>query len=236
MVHDSRNLIELVEVIRTSPLAKLTDQDWLEHELLPQLGLTQNIARFSPPFLHEYCGKGLRSFQHPNQFAQYLVCLSARQIKSYIEVGTFEGGTFVITVEYLHRFCPIEVACAVDPYILPQMREYAELNSAVHLLVGTLDEKDIISEVSRRVWDLALIDADHTEEGVTKDFRSLFGKARLLAFHDIDNDNWPGVRSLWQKVKSQVGQDKVQEFVEQYEWNLSAGRGRLFGLGVADLS
>lgn len=54
--------------------------------------------------------------------------------------------------------------------------------------------------------DFLMIDADHSYEGVKSDFemyRDLVSDNGIIAFHDIVNDEWPGVGKFWHEIRSQ---------------------------------
>jgi len=112
--------------LRESPTTVLTDPAGLE-ALLPSLGLNDGAPQLFPDELRPQLGRGLRFRQYPEQLARYLVHLSTLGVRRYMEVGVQHGGTFVVTVECLSRFMPIELAVAVDPLNVPALRRYEEL-------------------------------------------------------------------------------------------------------------
>jgi hypothetical protein len=113
------NLAAGIDLLRQTPLPRLREPDFIEKELLPQLGLNDELLNEQPASLATYLGQGFgwRIWQYPNQFSKYLVFLSsiAPPLSSYAEIGCRFGGTFVLTVEYLVRFNPeFGAALAVD--------------------------------------------------------------------------------------------------------------------------
>lgn len=156
---------DAVTTIRNADVRQLSSPAWLEHEFLPQLGLSDVLPAFYPASLRPFCGTGLRSFQQPNQFARYLSHLSRCKVTSYLEIGVWQGGTFIITVEYLTRFNEIERAMAVDVSIREPIQHYARMNSRVSLLEGDSKAAAMRMAVRQQWWDLAMIDGDHSEEG-----------------------------------------------------------------------
>lgn len=231
-----RELVEeRVAMIRDAALENLLSAAWLEHELLPQLGLHWWAQEFLPACLGPYCGTGLQSFQAPNQFAKYLAHLSGQQISSYLELGLGCGGTFIITIEYLSRFSAVPVtALGVDISIDPILRAYAELNSNAQLLESSTDTPDIGKLLRRRFWDLALIDADHTEEACERDLALVRDNARLIALHDIYNDICPDIEIEWNRLLRIVPRRSSWEFTEQYEEMLRTRNQRLWGIGLVE--
>ena len=227
-----------LELIRTAPLSDLRDPDFLEHELLPELGLTDEGEEQGPfpTSLHPYMGQGLRAWQFPNQFAPYLARLSGLGIEGYLEIGTRHGGTFVITIEYLSRFNQVRRALGIDlGRPSDSLRAYADARPGVTLLQGNSRGKRFRELVRQsRPFDLVLIDGDHSEEGCRADFELVAERSRVLAFHDISSDPVPGVRHVWTKFKlANREQYEFAEFTDQYD-ELSAETGAEYiGIGVA---
>jgi hypothetical protein len=222
-----------VELIRTASKEQLTDPAYLEHGLLPSLGLNdENLAQV-PSSLHRYAGYGLRHWQLPNQFSRYLVELSNHGIESYLEIGSRHGGTFVITVEYLDRFRPIRKAVAVDLARSRSLERYASDRDGIEVLqANTRSEafKGFLREAGP--FDLVLIDGDHTEHGCRSDFELVKDQARLIAFHDIASNAVPGVAKVWREVKAtDTGSFRFLEFAEPHPDKTEGVVD--FGLGLA---
>src|SRR5580658_7495728 len=128
--------------IRQAPLAKLRDPTWLQYYLLPRLGLNGELLNEFPEELYPWCGFGVRSWQYPSQFSRYLVYLSGKQIRSYLEIGCRHGGTFIITVEYLKRFNHLQVACAMDIEESEIMQEYKRKEPTIaYALMSSLSKE-----------------------------------------------------------------------------------------------
>jgi Methyltransferase domain len=216
--------------IATEPLHRLSDPHHLTHELLPALGLTTHAAPdLFPAHLNASVGRGVQSIQFPNQFGPYLAAMTNAGIESYLEVGVEQGGTFAITVEVLRRF-GLRQAIAVDltpPAILDQWRR-PEVS-----FVQVDSHSTAFAELVRQhaPIDLALIDGDHSEEGVRSDFEMLRPFSRILAFHDIAQEyGFPGVGRVWRSLKETCTDEyEFQEFTDQYPELL----GPRLGIGVA---
>jgi hypothetical protein len=104
----------VIRLLRDASRCELRDARFLERELLLMAGLNNEIPREFPSELYPFCGYGIRSWQYPPQFSRYLVFLSERNLRSYVEIGCRFGGTFIICVEYLRRFSDLSFACALD--------------------------------------------------------------------------------------------------------------------------
>jgi hypothetical protein len=224
-----------VQLIRDAPLDRLRDASYLEHDLLLRLGLNGEQLYTLPDFLHPYAGRGLLHWQYPNQFGKYLVELSRHRIASYLELGVRHGGTFVITVEYLDRFYPVERAVGIDLGLTATLRGYASSRPGVTVLQAD-SQSDEFRDFVRAgdPFDLVLIDADHSEDGVRSDFETVREHARIIVFHDIVSEQVPGVAKVWSEVREKhADRFDFLEFTDQYPDLRAKAEIDYLGLGVA---
>ena len=226
---------QAVDVIRRAPLRALRSSQWLEHELLPSLGLAEGSDYDFPGFLRPFRNRGLKSFQQPSQFSKYLTFIAEREIETYLEVGCYLGGTFIVTVEYLSRFRPIRHAAAIDVEIQEPMRRYAALNPAVALMETPSVAPAAKEFVQRHHWDLALIDGDHSEEGCFADWQLVRDYATLVSLHDTHSDVCAPVGAVWERLKAVMPRRRIHEFHEQYVDLIKINGLRAMGIGVVDL-
>jgi len=226
--------LNLVEKIRSKDKAYLSDPRNLEKELLLELGLNDEFVKEYPSHLRKYCGKGLKSWQYPNQFSKYLVHLSKYKIESYLELGVRHGGTFIITVEYLNKFHPIKRALGIDVNDCPVISEYSKFcNPAADFWkVNTKSLKfDGFSNHCNGI-DLTLIDADHAFSAVEHDLENVQKMSRMIALHDISNDACVGVKKVWGEMQNDKNRYDFCEFIEQYH-EFKKSKKSFFGIGVA---
>lgn len=224
-----------LRLIRDAPIERLRDAKFLEHELLPALGLSSDAIEVYPAHLRAYAGTGLHHWQYPNQFSKYLAHLSQLEISSYLEIGVQHGGTFAITVEYLQRFQALRAAYAVDVNRIPSLRAYERENPIVHVIREDSSTERFRAFVAEHApFDLVLIDGDHSEEGCQRDFDAVADHAAHIAFHDIVDAYWFGVGKVWSRIKhEQRARFDCVEFVEQYPEVQSALSRSLLGIGLA---
>jgi len=227
--------------IRTASLDELRDVDFL-CELIAKCGLVTpgmliNDKHPYPKYMEQFRSpEGFRMCQFPCQLAPYLIWLSDKEIKRYMEVGVWMGGTFIFTVEYLNRFTQIEHADAVDL----EFRSTCPLGKRwypfkPHITLTKMNTKSASFSKYMRTgkYDLVLIDGDHTAQGVRNDFNKVSNAdVRYVGFHDIC-DHWnPGVVAVWNELKCKCDDSHSHEFVEQYKRSDKFTR---FGLGILEM-
>lgn len=223
-----------VELIRRTPLTRLRQSEFLEQELLPQLGLNNEIVHEQPSSLSNYFGQGLgwRIWQYPNQFSKYLVLVSslASSLNSYAEIGCRFGGTFVLTCEYLARFNPgFERALAVDLIEQSQLLKDYHQYRDFQYFCGNSASTEFVALMRDRHYDLNLIDGDHSFDGVLKDFDVMCG-GQVLVFHDICSRACPETSTFWTGLKYFLQREnEFHEFVDQYP---DVDGGPFLGIGV----
>ncbi len=221
-----------LERIEREDPARLTDPDYLAEELLPAMGLNGTSPHLFPERLEPYLGRGTHHFQLPIQFGPYLAEAARRGVGSYLEIGVEHGGTFAITTEVMRRFGPVRTAIAVDLGPIPRLiAEYRRRRPEVEFAAVDSGSEEFRRLVGGRgPFDLVLIDGDHSEEGCRRDFEAVREHARMVAFHDLNEPHYPGVRAVWESVP-EAGYEKL-EFTAQYD-ELMDTVGPRFGIGLA---
>jgi hypothetical protein len=224
-----------LERLGREPLDALADPGRLATDILPAMGLSDQLPSLFPEELQPAVGRGTRHWQYPIQFGRYLVELSRHRIESYLEIGVQHGGTFAITVEYLSRFSPLRRALGVDLAPVPSLRAYRRANPAVEseaIDSQASEFRELVAE--REPFDLVLIDGDHAEEAVRHDFETVRDSARLIAFHDIVDSLSPGVAAVWAEVRERyTGVFDFHEFTDQYPEVSAREGGPFLGIGLA---
>lgn len=226
---------KVVDRIQNESIDKLSDVSFLEFDLLPDLGLNDRHIEQYPRHLHSYCGKGIDSWQYPNQFSKYLNYLSKQNINSYVEIGCHKGGTFIITVEYLSRFNNINYAIAVDDWPREMMYEYKKFRPQIEYVTLSSLSSEFLNLYHQRPCDLILIDGNHNYQDVLKDYNNVKNNTKIIAFHDIKNSICPGTQQIWHDVKNEYGINKTKEWIDQYDDVLLRLRGSFMGIGLVQV-
>jgi hypothetical protein len=217
---DRRRVIDLsgARALREAPADALRDPERLM-TLLAEGGLNDEHLEQFPAHLHPYCGRGLRLWQLPNQFAPYLIEIARHGVRRYLEIGVRHGGSFTATVEYLSRAGELEEAVAVDIDAVPSLLPYPLDQPAVRLMQADTTTERFAAWVDRHPgFDLAFVDGLHTYEGCRRDFETVRPRARMIALHDIANHIEPEVGRVWADIRREYAADyDFHEFTAQYD-------------------
>jgi predicted O-methyltransferase YrrM len=227
--------LDVLRHLRAVPHAHLRDSSFLERELLPLLGLSDENYNVFPSWLWPALGRGLRCWQYPIQFGPYLAQLSRYPIRSYLEIGVQHGGSFITTVQYLERFRPVDVAIGVDLLTAPGLIRYAVQRDSVEFLrTDSASRRFRQSVASRGPFDLVLIDGDHSREACERDLATVLGYANMIALHDIVDTPSPGVGEVWRHAKSALaGEFDFFEYTRQYDEVRTRTKQEFLGIGLA---
>ncbi len=223
-----------VRMLRTASLRELRDEVFLREEFLLALGLNGEILNEFPEQLYPWCGRGIRSWQYPIQFAKYLTYLSEQGVRSYVEIGCRYGGTFIIVVEYLRRFSDLYLAVAMDVERAAIMSAYAASTIGVDYTIADSRRPETVAYLGSLAWDLAFIDGDHSYEGCCSDFEAVKERSTLVGLHDIASSACPGVVRAWQEIRRVMPASRRFEAVDQYRDVRDRTQKTFLGIGVVD--
>lgn len=184
-----------LDIIRDATDKQLRDEAWLE-DAIYRMGVYPAQEIHTDWWTRE---GGLGICQIPPQFAPYLVALSKLEITSYVEIGTWVGGTFKATTEYLRRF-GLKKALAVDIAVKPEVRAYADEHDYTSWHEAPSTSSEAHKAIKAAKPDLILVDGDHTEEGARSDWEFARKTAPYVAIHDIVGSGFPGVIKVWDEI------------------------------------
>ena len=227
--------LSVLKHLHSSSSEALGDIDHIEKTIC-FLGLCGENPRWElPSELKPYYGNGLLIWQYPCQFAPYLCKLKDYPIKSYMEIGVRHGGTFIATIEYLHRFNEIEEAIAIDLNDSPGIRQIMKERSEVemHLLDSTSESFRKLLDAKSHI-DLVLVDGGHDEATCRNDVDTVLSLSNIIVLHDISSVNHPDVGKVWRALQSEMALDfDFFSFEQQYESvKLASGGYSYFGIGM----
>ncbi|MCL4399807.1 class I SAM-dependent methyltransferase [Patescibacteria group bacterium] len=186
-------------------------------------------------FNFEYLSPG----QIKSEFASLLSVVKEFSPKNVLEVGTSNGGSLFLFAEFSN---PSAFVVSIDlpgghfgggyPFWKKYVySKFTKPGQRMFLVRGDSHSGDVLSEVKMifggNKVDFLFIDADHSYEGVKKDFEMYSPLVRdggIIAFHDIASspDGTYGTNKFWLEIKDRF---KSEEFIAD-----SKQRG--FGIGV----
>ncbi len=150
----------------------------------------------------------------------------ALQPRVVVEIGTAKGGTLLLWTQ-LASAQVISCDLRVPAYRRALYERFPPPGSRcrVTLLEGNSHDPAFRARVEQELGgqpvDFLLIDGDHTEAGVSADYRDYRGLVRpggLIAFHDIaEKQPFPDnqVQLLWRRLRAEPGSEEIIEDPEQ---------------------
>ncbi len=185
---------------------------------------TDSLVEFGNGYTHEG-GLGLQ--QNPDELAGLVVLLKERgAIGTYLEIGIASGGT----ARFIHDHVGIGQLVTIDDGTHPRANEQTRnLEGIPHdRFIGDSHSKEARAFLAGiDTPDVALIDGDHTYEGVTADIALVMSRKRngaLIVLHDIVACETVGL--AWKELLESGKARKVAEFV---------GKEKPLGIGVAEI-
>ena len=189
-------------------------------------------------FAYTTCGGVVKPMQVREEVAELLELLWQRRPRSVLEIGTASGGTlFLLTrvaAEDAHLISlDLSAGDFGDGYPrwkMPLYRSFALPGQRLDLVRADSHDpatyQQILDLLGGEQLDFLFIDADHTYDGVKRDFemyRPLVRDGGIIGFHDIKPSTDPvyGVHRFWNEIKRQ---QEHREFLH--------GPPTIFGIGV----
>ncbi len=179
-------------------------------------------------------GSRTHLMQSPFELPDFIFALkqhekdNGKKIKRFLEVGFSSG----INNTVLNKFFNFDEIVAVDIFSSSINGDSLSANlmhKNLTLICGDSTSKRVLSIVDKfELFDLVFVDANHTYEYVKKDFENyvkMLEKGGVIAFHDIESPDWPGINKFWNELK-ETGKYDLQEFVSK-DYRLQYGIGML---------
>ena len=213
-----------------SKIRKTKKEDLLDskklHRLIVDIGFSDRRLDQQPKHLHKYA-KELAPWQTPRQLTKLILFLADYKIKSYLEIGAYRCGTFLVLTEIFNKLNGLDYALAIDPNKNKYQEELSELSKDINRELKNMKSADssLIKELGDRRFDLILVDGDHCRGAVVRDFELYRKKGDILLFHDISSvckDSWKDIKGL---AKNDFD---IYEIVDQYK----TVKKNWFGFGI----
>ena len=183
--------------------------------------ITEDIKKFklnNKPYKN--CKFGL--WQIPRQLAETLIYLSDKNIKSFMEIGTYAGFTTLLIVSYLKRFSNFNKCISVDVFDLrPDDIKDLFLKLNIEHKISTS------SEFKNKKFDLCFIDGNHEYKWVKKDFLNVGVNSKFCMFHDINDRNCgkEAVPKFWNELKN-------NNKISYHEFLYHSQKNKIMGIGI----
>jgi len=157
--------------------------------------------------------------QKRHEIVEFLKLLKQRNVKTFMEIGTANGGTLFLLCRTLPRDA---VGISLDlpgtvfregyqDYKLALYRSFASGDQQLHFLRADSHDAQTLESakalLAGKKLDFLFIDGDHRYEGVKQDFEMycpLVRKGGIVAFHDISVQTGDGgceVKRYWEEIK-----------------------------------
>lgn len=228
---DSARVAELRLFLEELPDVASVEQ--LTHLLCTRVGLYREDRPLYGEFARFQRARGL--WQDPRQLASFLWVnknlFRALGIRSFLEIGTFHGYSFFVVLAFLRAHVDERITgltMDINDFLDPDLRPF----------IGAMCRRGSSSDLRHGPrFDLVFIDAEHTLEAVTEDYRNVGVGAKACLFHDVNDKHCPGVREFWRRMVARsrgsgdpAATPKVCAVVEAFE---TACGDAVFGLGMA---
>jgi predicted O-methyltransferase YrrM len=167
------------------------------------------------------------------EFIPFCQLMKNENVRSYLEIGSFSGGSIETAAQYLtvgSRIVSID-----KPWKQTKQERLTSILNALkqrgydtHLVVGDSTESRSIYKARKfGPYDAVFIDGNHTFPYVKSDWENYGSLGRIVGFHDIAKDKPPhGASAFWNQLKSKY---RHVEFISEATRARTDGA---FGIGV----
>jgi len=144
--------------------------------------------------------------QDRNEFMPFCELMQKENVNSYLEIGSFYGGS----IEFAAAYFPVGARIvSIDAILRDELRsslsELKRVGYDMHLIIGNSAEESCLAKARELgPYDAIFIDGDHSFAGVSKDWENYGPLARIVGFHDVASDNpalMHGASALWNQIK-----------------------------------
>jgi hypothetical protein len=227
---DFARVVAAIHRIQAADLNELRNLGWI-YETVCSVGLCMVDApdvAYGEDLIHLVNASHQGITQVPLEFARWLRLLADLPIRSYLEVGCYNGNTACLATAYLQRLNPQFQAVTID--LWPWFLFYREVRNLIPLeyRVG-VNSFHLVDER----FDAVFIDGDHSFEWTWADYQNVGRSARVCGLHDVNSQHYfetlevGGCPTVWELIKQTEGGEGI-ELIELFDHPA----GNNFGIGA----
>lgn len=191
-------LSEFINLIKTYNIENLANE------------ICNTLGSSEPNYFDCKASGGLELQQIPLEYSLLLTFFkNLHNINNYLELGIGKGGSFLMNVMFLtaNKYTAVDNISYWNDVQLQSINEKIDFlkneNKNVEFHNKTTDDFFITNTDK---FDVIFIDADHSYEGVKKDYENslkVINKGGYIIFHDINSANCEGVVKIWNDNKTE---------------------------------
>jgi Methyltransferase domain len=179
--------------------------------------------------------------QDPEEFISLCQLLRTENVRSYLEIGSFSGGSIELVATYLPKGSRIVVVdkpwnSTKAARLHGVLKRLKQEGYDTHLIAGDSTDPKVISAANKLgPYDAVFIDGDHRFSYVKNDWLNYGAMGRIIGFHDVARDlpqNQYGgpheVASFWKSLK---GDHVCAEFISD-KTRARTDNKAAYGIGV----
>jgi hypothetical protein len=153
-------------------------------------------------------------WQKPHEIADLLILLQKQNIKTFLNIGTFNGVTFNFISDFLNSI-NTTICVTVDPYKYQHNSNQIENSEPLEKKIPYIYVTGTSNNFKEEYFDFVFIDGLHQYDALQLDWDNVGKYAKVIAFHDINDQDCPDVVRFWKDLIPKVEKDFiVQELIE----------------------
>ncbi len=161
--------------------------------------------------------------QSREEFEKLIQIYKKLNPKLMMEIGTYKGGSLyifsrqikklhMIGIDYPSEWTKFKKIKTILKFLI--VKSIPQKNQKLNLIIGNSHNTETLKKVKKilngKQLDFLHIDADHSYEGIKKDFELYFDLVRkggIIAFHDVYSIQ--GVKKFWDEIKSKYKSEEI---------------------------
>jgi predicted O-methyltransferase YrrM len=166
-----------------------------------------------------------RVVENKTEYAKLARLVKKNDPETMLEIGTARGGSLYLWSRYfesLSKIVSLDAGTHIEHYKsrIRLFEKFADTDT--EFVISNSHEESTYDKIKNCIKDkkidFLLIDGDHSYDGVKSDFHmysDLVSDNGIIAFHDIVNEEWPGVGKFWREIESEYDTTEIIEHPER---------------------